>query len=173
MMKIGDLIRKPYHLSLQSRRIPAGTVIQDPVNDLPGQIETFTVFFQNLHYPGALFIMSKTARTDLIKSFFSSMTKRRVSQVMSQRNGLHQILIQSESLGNSTGDLRNLQCVSETVSVMISLRRQKNLSLILQSAKRLTVKNPVSVPLKYSAHITFFFRPFPSYGSDTAGSIGT
>ena len=173
MMQIGDLIRKPYHLTFQSRRISAGTVIQDAVNDLPGQVQPFAVLLQNLHHPCALLIVGKAARTDLIQSLFSGVTKRCMSQIMAQRNGLHQILIQSESLGNGTGNLRNLQCMSETVSVMISLRRQKNLSLILQSAKRLTVKNPVSVPLKYSAHITFFFRPFPSYGSDTAGSIGT
>ena len=43
-----------------------------------------------------------------------------VAQVVAQRDGLGQILIEQKSAGNRSGDLSNLQCVRKPRSVMVA-----------------------------------------------------
>ena len=105
VMDIGDLVRKTHDLAFQSRRISTGTVIHDPVTDFPGKIQSVPVLLQYFHNPDALFIVGKTPRMYLIQRSFPGMSERRVPQIMSQRNGFHQIFIKPECLGNGTGDL--------------------------------------------------------------------
>ena len=71
------------------------------------------------------------------------MSERRVSKVMPEGDRFYQILVQAQSLRYGSCYLRNLQRMGKAISVMVALRRQKNLGLILQPAKRLAVKDPV------------------------------
>ena len=83
-------------------------------------------------------------------------------QIMPQCNCLHQILVQLQSLCYGSGCLGYLQCMRQSGPIVVSLRCQKHLCFILQSAECLAVDNTVSVPLKYRPDITLFLRLQPS-----------
>ena len=63
------------------------------------------------------------------------MSKRRMPQIMPQRNGFHQFLIEPERLGYGPCILRDLQRMRQPGPVVVPLRRQKHLRLIFQPAE--------------------------------------
>ena len=105
MMNIGDLVRKSYYLSFESRRIPTGSVIQDTIPDLPCEIQPFAVLLQYLCNPDALFIVGKAIRIHCIKSPLTCMSKGSMSQVMSKCDRFYKIFIQSQCLRYCSGNL--------------------------------------------------------------------
>src|SRR5699024_3119562 len=169
MVKIRDLVRKTHDLTFQGSRTSTGTVVQDSVPYLPCQVQSFSFFFQNLNHPDTLFIVGKTAGMYLVERMLPRMSKRSMSQIMSQSNGFHKIFIQSQRLGNGPGNLGNFQRMGKTVPVMVSLRSQKNLSFIFKTTESLTVQNPVPVTLIDCSYITFLFLTVSSPGMDTVG----
>ena len=135
VMNVGNFVAEPYDLSLQGMRRTAGSVIQDPVPHLPGKIKSRAVFLQALHHPDTLPVMGKSKGTYPVKCPLPRMSKGRMAQIMSKGNGLHQVIIQPQSLCNGSGCLGDLQGVGQTVPVMIPLRCQEHLCLILQPPK--------------------------------------
>ena len=101
------------------------------------------------------------------------MSEGRMPQIMPQSNGLNQIIIQPQGLRNGSGSLGNFQGMGQTVPVVIPLRRQKDLGLILQSPKRLTVQDPVPVPLVDRPDITLLLITVPAPAVPAVGSIRT
>jgi len=72
-----------------------------------------------------------------IERRFPGMAERRVSEIMAERNGFGQILIQIQRPRNRAGNLGYLECVGQAGPVMISLRAARNtcvLSFILRKA---------------------------------------
>lgn len=61
-----------------------------------------------------------------------------------------------ESRRTELGKLQR-ECRELHIPVMITFRKQKHLCLLLQSPERFAVKDPIPVPLKSRAHITFRF----------------
>ena len=59
----------------------------------------------------------------------------------------------------------------KTIPVMVTMRCKKHLRLILESAKCLAVKNPVTVSLINSPDITLFFCTFSPSGMSTVCRI--
>jgi len=150
-----------------------GSVIQDSVSHLPGEVQPFPVLLQNLSSPDALFIMGKTVRIQSIQCPFSRMAKRRMSKIMSQRDCFHKIFIQPQRLGYGPGNLGYLEGMRQPRTVMVTLGCQKYLCLILHPAKRLAMKDSVPVSLIDSPYITFFLLPLSASRKPAAGSIGT
>lgn len=99
------------------------------------------------------------------------MSEGRMPQIMPQGNGLNQIIIQPQGLRNGSGSLRNFQGMGQTVPVVVALRRQKDLGLILQSPKGLTVQDPVTVPLVDCPDITLLLITIPSPAVPAVGSV--
>jgi hypothetical protein len=63
------------------------------------------------------------------------MAKRSVSQIVTQGNGFGQIFIQPQSLGHSSGDLRDFKRVGQAGAVVIAKRSHKHLGFVLQSSE--------------------------------------
>ena len=82
------------------------------------------------------------------------MSKRRMPDIVSERNRLDQILIEAQCLCDRSGILRYLKCMGQSRPVMIALRRQKHLRFVLETPERLAVQDAVSVTLKYRSDIT-------------------
>ena len=171
MMNIGDFVRKTDNLAFQSRRMGTGSMIQNPISCFPRQIQPLPVLLQNLYYPDTLTEMGKSVRIDLIQRALTCMTEGSMSQIMSQRDRLYQILIQPESLCNRSRNLGYFQGMGKTVSVMISLRCQKYLGLIFQPPECLAVQNTIPVSLVNGTDITLLFRTLPSSGMSAVRSI--
>ena len=86
---------------------------------------------------------------------------------MTQGHGLGEVFIQPECPGNSPGDLRDLQGMGQSSSVMIPGGRQKYLGLVFQAAKGLGMNDPVPVPLKNGSNRAFFFGNLSSLAFGT------
>ena len=173
MVNISDLIRQTHDLAFQSSRHRGGLMIQNTVPYLHCQIDTLPVLLQKVHCSHTLFVMFKPVRTGTVKRPLPRMPERRMSQIMSQRNGLHQILVKLQGLRNRSGRLADFQCMRQARSVVVSFRCQKHLRLILQPPERLTMYDPVPIPLEYRPDIALFFRSDPSLGIHTEPGIGT
>ena len=86
---------------------------------------------------------------------------------MPQSNGFCQILIESQRSCNGTGNLGNLQRMSQTGAVMISFGRDEHLCLMLHAPKGFAVDDTISVPLKIRTEIAFFLGAHPPFGCGT------
>jgi hypothetical protein len=75
-----------------------------------------------------------------------------VSHIVTQRNRLDQILVESEGSSDGSSNLRDFESVSHPRPVMITCGVDENLSLVLKPTKRLAVQNSISIPLKASSN---------------------
>ena len=75
------------------------------------------------------------------------MTKRRMSQIVPQRDRLRQRLIQPQRFCDRARYLRYFQRVRQARPVMVALRRQKNLRFLFQTPERFAVQNTVAIYL--------------------------
>ena len=135
MVNICNFIRKTHNFSFHGRRHQSGLMIHHPVPYLPGKIQSPSALFQFLHNADTLLIMPESSLADFIQHMFPCMSKGRMPQIMSQRNGLHQVFIQPQRLCNGAGILGYFQGMGQSGTVMISPGRQKHLRLVLQPAE--------------------------------------
>ena len=70
-------------------------MLEDAVSDLKGQVETSAFFLQHINDPYALIRVRKGFRIDLLYHHLTTVSEGRMSQIVSQGDGLGQILIQS------------------------------------------------------------------------------
>ena len=171
MMHIGDLIAEPDDTSLHRSGHRIHLVVQDPVPDFPGQIQAPAVLFQSFHDPHALFVVPETKGGQLPQRPFARMSERGMPQIVTERDRLDQFFVQPQGSGHCPRQLRYFQCMDQARPVMISLRRQKDLRLVLQPAKRLAVQDAVPVPHIDSADIILFFLPVAASGTPAQGSV--
>ena len=104
---------------------------------------------------------------------FPGMAERRVSEIVAERNGFGQILIQIQRPRNRAGNLGHLECVRQAGPVMIALRSEKHLCFIFHPAKGFGVENPVPVSLVDGADVTLRFISVPSSGIPAVRRIRT
>ena len=147
MIYIGDLIGYSYYLSFQCRRTQACLVISYSVTDLPCKVKAFSVFLDPFNYSDALLVMTEESSAAGRKSSLSYMTEGCMSDIMAQGDGFRQIFICPDGLGNSSCQLCNFQSMGKAGSVMIPVRRQKNLGLMLHPSERFGMNKLIPVSL--------------------------
>ena len=149
MVVVGDLIGVVGNLGFQAGshchcqtidvgRQETGLMLFQTISRLPGEVqprELGITLFQYLDDAQALLVMFESAVRlhHLIHRSLACMAKRRVTQVMGQRNGLGEILIQAQATGDRASDLRHLQGMGQTCAEVVPLMIHKNLRLILQA----------------------------------------
>ena len=75
----------------------------------------------------------------------AGMAERRMAEVMRQRQGLGQILVEAELPGQRAGNLRHFQGVGQPGAVMIALVEHEYLGLVLQAAEGGGMDHPVAI----------------------------
>src|ERR1700738_123456 len=80
-----------------------------------------------------------------IEFVFAGMAEWRMANVMNERESFHKRRVQSESIRNSTGDLRNFDGVGQAIAKMIGETHGKNLGFGFQAAKGPRVNNTIAV----------------------------
>ena len=163
MINIGNLIWQAHDLSFQCWRASACFVIPDPVNDFPCKIQSPSFLFYRFHHSHTLLIVFEPSRAKFIERTLPCMPERCMSQIMPQGNCFYQFLIKPECFRNCSCILWHLQCMCQPCTVMISFRKKKHLGLLLQSAERLAVHDPVTITLKDRTNITFLFLNLPAF----------
>ena len=100
------------------------------------------------------------------------MAKRRVSQVVPQRNRLGQLLVQVQDFGDRAGDLRDLERVRQTSAIVIAGRRKEHLGLVLQPAEGLAVYHAVAIALEGGPDLVFRLRALATARVGRLGRLG-
>ena len=125
-----------------------------------GKIQTLAVLFEDFRYANALQIMLEPVRTNVIEHLFAAVSERGVPEIVSECDSLGQIFVEPHAASYGSRDLRDLKCVGQARPVVVADGRQKDLSLSFQAAKRVAVKDPVAVALKFGAVRTLFLKSF-------------
>src|SRR5665811_2152052 len=165
---VGHAITNTNYLSLQRFRHARTSVAQYSVLYLMCQVKTTAFSLKYLNYPEALFVMAEARPTvplqHGIQSALSKVPERRMTQIMTQRDRLREVLIQAQRSSHSARYPRNLQSMGQASAVMVTLWRNEDLRLVLQATKRLAVHNPIPIALERRADIAGPLRLHSSLG---------
>jgi hypothetical protein len=148
---VGDFVRESHHIPLPSRRFGFTGVIANPVTHLHCQIQPDSVFLDYLDHPNTLLGVAKSETS--VQDSLAVVPERRVPQVVTQRDCFGQVLVESQSPSDCSGNLCHLEGVSEPRPVMVGLREQKHLCLVFEPPERTRVDNPVAVTLEVRANV--------------------
>ena len=85
-----------------------------------------------------------------------------MSQVMTQRDSLGQVLIKEKSFCNCPRDLGYLHRMRQSRPIMVASRKEEYLRLVLQPSKSLAMYDPVAIMLEGRPYITWRLRPLPA-----------
>src|ERR1019366_7315286 len=83
-----------------------------------------------------------------IQGPLARVSKRRMADVVNQRESLHQINIQIESCGDGAGDLRDLEGVGQAGAKVVRVAAGEDLRLVFQPAERPSMDDAITVALK-------------------------
>jgi hypothetical protein len=155
-------VGKPHDLPFESFRLLPCRVVEYPVAYLVCQVEPSAVVLYAIDDPQALLIMPESVFRNIIERALSRVSKRRMSEVVTERYRFGQIFVEPQSFGNSACYLRYFESMRKTRPIMVALRRQKDLGLILKASERFTMDNTVSVARKFSPYRTRLLKGSPS-----------
>ena len=108
--------------------------------------------------------MVETTGHHLVQNALSGVAERRMPEIVPQRRGLREILVQSKPPGDRAGNAIHLQGVGHTGAIMVALRAQKDLRLVLEPPKSLAVDDAIHIPLETGAQFLLFFLAHPPTG---------
>ncbi len=84
-------------------------VAEDAVQDLEGEVESPSLFFQPVEEPDALDAVEKGAdavsRAEIREDALPVVAEGGVADVVAQGDGLQEVLVQAENLADGAGDL--------------------------------------------------------------------
>lgn len=188
MGAVGDLVGEVGELRLDRRRPEAGEVLRheaDPpgvgehaVAGLPGQVEPGTIgvgALEFIHDPVGLQVVLESAVVghELVEGVLSGVAEGRVPEVVGQRDGLAEVLVQAQDPRESPGDLGDFQRVRESGPKVVSLVVDEDLRFVLEAPEGARVNDPVPVALEDGAERVGRFGSPPSRGSGGAARRGT
>jgi hypothetical protein len=105
--------------------------------------------------------MREVRRIALLEGSFAGMPERSVSEVMPERGSLGQVFVKAERARDNPCDLSNLKGMGKTRAVVVSDRREEDLSFVHQPPEGLRMDNPVAVALELGSHLRRHIRMFP------------
>src|SRR5262249_10481338 len=91
----------------------------------------------------------------------AGVAERGMAEIVSQRQGLGEILVESECAADRARDLRHFEGVGLARSIVVALVIDKDLRLVRQPAERGRMDDAVAVALKRRAHRVLWFRMEP------------
>ena len=119
----------------------------DAVEYFDAEIESGAVFFQLFDNPQALGDMAKSSGNQSGENLFSGVPKRRVPEIVAESDRFDEVLVERQSPGDGTGDLRNFQRMGQAGPVVIPFRRQKDLGFIFEAPKRFAMQDTITINL--------------------------
>jgi hypothetical protein len=168
MPVVGDLVGNVCYLGLEGRARIGGTVgvgklpvvLAESLKNLEGKVESALLgiaLFQQLNDAQALGIVVEAAMIlhEEVEHFLPGMTERRMAEVVSQRDRLGQVLVETEGAGNGPADGGHLDGVGQAGPVMVSGTVEEDLGLSVETAKGGAVDDAIPVPLIAGAEEMF------------------
>jgi hypothetical protein len=138
-------------------------MFRNPFKGFPGEVQAVelrVMAFQMRHDPDRLrVVIEPTVRGHRRRQrVLARVPERRMSQIMGQRHGLRQVLVQTQRAGHGARHLRHLQRMGQTGAEIVALMLHEDLRLVLEPAKRGGVDDPVAIPLKGRAKEALLLR---------------
>ena len=96
------------------------------------EVQTLPAVLEHVDDPQALLVVAEAAGHEPVDDPLAGVPERRVPEVVAERDGLGQLLVQPEHLGDAARDLRDLERVRQPRAVVIAGRREEHLGLVLQ-----------------------------------------
>ena len=96
-----------------------------------------------------------------VKRAFSLLC-RQLAEVVRQRQGFRQVLLETQGAGDRPGDLRDFEAVRQPRPVMIALVVDEDLGLVLKPAERGRMDDAIAVPLERRTHVALRLRMEPA-----------
>ncbi len=128
-------------------------VLDQAFECLPGQVQTIKVRVAPLergHHAQSLRIVIETAerRQASIQRALAGMAKRRVAEVVSERQRLGQILIEPQPPRQRASNLGDFKRMGEARAIMVALVENENLGFVLEPAEGSGVNDAVTIAAK-------------------------
>ncbi len=136
-------------------------VARDSVAHLPREVEALTLVLEHVDDAQALLVVVEATRDQVVQHPLAGMAEGRVAEVVAERDGLGQLLVEPQHLGDAAGNLRDLERMREARAVVVAGRREEHLRLVLEPAERLAVNHAVAIPLECGPDGIFRFRTQP------------
>ena len=135
-------------------------VLHQPLKRFPGEIEPVEhriATFEPGHDAQRLGVVVEAAigLHQPVEFALAGMAERRVAEVMGERQGLGQILIEAQGTRDRAGDLGHLERMSEPCPVVIALVIDENLRLVLEPAEGRGMDDAIAVPRKGASRRAF------------------
>ena len=96
--------------------------------------------------------------TEAVQHMLAAVPERGMAEIMAEGDRLDEVLVETECLTEGPGDLTDLQGMSETRTVVVSLRCDEDLRFMLEAAEGLTVDDTVTITLEARAYVIRLFR---------------
>ena len=133
-------------------RILQRAMLEDALPGFKREIEAVVggvSLFQAIDHPQTLQVVLKPTKRlhAFVERILPRMTKRGMPQIMRQRDGLHQILIDLKRPGNGTPQLGNLQGMRQPRTKKVTFMVQEHLRLVDKAPERGGVNDAVAIPL--------------------------
>jgi len=106
-----------------------------------------------------------------VQGILASMPKRRMPQVVGQRYGLYQVLVDAQRARNGSPQLGDLQRVGQSRTEQVALVVEKNLRLVDQPPKRRGVHDPVPITLVFGSRWCRCFWVAPPLGRGRVAGV--
>ena len=129
---------------------------------------------QLFHETQGVLIVRKAAKISqaFIERVLSSVPERWMADVVQQRQGFDQVLVEPQCAPNRSGDRRHLHRVRQTCAMVVSHLPCKNLGLVGQPAIRRTVNYSVAIALEGTAIGMFLFLILAPGGIPAVHRVG-
>ena len=143
VVHVRDAIGGAHDAPLAGFGLQVARVVQDAVAHLGRQIQARAAVLDALHHAHRLLVVtverrglgraggdSLMARETLSQSGLASVAEGRVPQIVAERDGLSQVLVQPERPRDGAGDLRHFQRMGEARAEVVALGGQEHLCLL-------------------------------------------
>src|SRR4051794_30089575 len=151
-------------------------VLDEAFQRFPSKIEPIkgrVTALERSHHPQGLRVVIETAKGGeaAIERALAGMTEGRVSEVMSKRQRLRQILIEAKGARQRAGDLRDLERVGQPRAEMIALVENENLGLVTEPAEGAGMDDPIAIAAEIVAGRARRLRMQPAAAAAGNGGI--
>ena len=165
--EVADPVGVAHALALvrRRRRVDLPAVRPDAVPDLPGEVQVL----ERLDDPHALRRVVPAAGHVGLQRVLAEVAERRVAEVVAERDGLGEGLVEPQRPGQRPRHLGDLQRVGEPGDEVVAVGVQEDLRLVLEPAEGLGVQDPVAVALERRPERVLRFGPRPAAGPRPLG----
>ena len=180
VVHVRDAIGGAHDAPLAGFGLQIARVVQDAVAHLGRQIQARAAVLDAFHHAHRLLVVAierrglgraggdpLVARKARGQRRLAGVAEGGVPQVVAERDGLSQVLVQPERPRDGAGDLRHFQRMGEARAEVVALGSEEHLGLVGKPPKRFRVQNLVAIALEVGAQ-----RVRRAGGTAPLGAVG-